>query len=137
MASVGARGHTRHTGKTLARVALGIGPEARSARERASVATYCLLRVAVAHKTPHAAMVSGVVPLPPLLRPDCMTLGVECGETGVAIDAFALCWSERANIVLHPGVCLPGQTHTEPHLGNCGQKQGLRFNVHALFIHLC
>ena len=62
MASVGARGHTRHTGKTLARVALGIGPdsEARSARERASVVTFCLLRVAVAHKTPHAATQRGI-----------------------------------------------------------------------------
>jgi hypothetical protein len=113
--SVGARGLTRHTvtGKTLARVALGIGPEAR---ERASVATSCLLEAAVAHasRDPHAAMASGVVPLPPLLRPDRMTLGVECGETSVAIGAFALCWSERANIVLHPGVCRPGKTHAEP-----------------------
>ena len=85
------RGHTRHTGKTRARVALGIGPEARSARERASVATSCLLWVAVAHETTHAAMASGVVPLPPLLRPGRMPLGAECGETGVSIDAFALC----------------------------------------------
>ena len=50
------------------------------------------------------------------LRPDRVTpLGVECGETGtgagtgVVIGAFALCWSERANIVLHPGMCRPGQ----------------------------
>ena len=72
------------------------------------MATSRLLRVTVAHETPHAAMASGVVPLPPLLRPDRMTLGVECGEAGVAIGAFALCWSERANIVLYPGVCRPG-----------------------------
>ena len=70
----------------------------------------------------HAAMASRVVSLPPLLRPDRMTLGVECGENSVAIGAFALCWSERANIVLHPGVCRPGQTHAGPNRGIVDEK---------------
>ena len=62
----------------LARVAVGCVLEARSTRELASAATSCLLQVAVARESTPVARVSGVVPLLPFLRPDCVRISGEC-----------------------------------------------------------